>query len=96
MSEQALQRECIKYLESQGFYVVKVISANKTGIPDLLSCIHGRFIVFELKLEYNELSELQKYNFRKIKAAGGQAYMIKSLKQLKTIVELITDQKFKS
>jgi len=34
-SEQDIQRKIIKYLEAKGAYVVKVISASKSGVPDI-------------------------------------------------------------
>lgn len=72
-SEQDIQRKIIKYLESIGAYVVKVVSASKAGVPDILCCYNGKFIGIEVKKPEakNTVSELQKYNLAKIEACGG-------------------------
>ena len=36
MTEQQIQSKKIKELESQGYYVIKLMKTNKNGIPDLL------------------------------------------------------------
>lgn len=66
-----------------------MIVANRNGIPDLLVCYKGRFIAFEIKSENGKLTELQNYNLELIKEAGGEAYMIKSLSNLKLILTQI-------
>ena len=35
MTEQQIQSKRIKQLESEGYYVLKLIKTNKNGIPDL-------------------------------------------------------------
>ena len=37
MREQAIQSKLIKKLESEGYYVIKLIKTNKNGIPDLIA-----------------------------------------------------------
>ncbi len=37
MTEQQIQSKRIKELESQGYYVLKLIKTNKNGIPDLVA-----------------------------------------------------------
>ena len=37
MTEQQIQSKRIKELESEGYYVIKLIKTNKNGIPDLLA-----------------------------------------------------------
>jgi len=37
MTEQQIQSKRIKELESQGYYVIKLINTNKNGIPDLIA-----------------------------------------------------------
>lgn len=76
MSEQQIQKKITKWLEDNGCYVVKVISASKSGIPDLLVCTtKGYFIGIEVKRPEtrNNVSKLQEYNIDKIEATGGYA-----------------------
>lgn len=49
MKEQDIQRKIIKYLESVGAYVVKVVASNKSGTPDILACYRGIFLAIEVK-----------------------------------------------
>lgn len=91
MKEQTIQRKIIKYLEEQGAYVVKTISTNKKGTPDILACYKGRFIAVEVKApgkEYN-VSELQAYNLRKINESGGYAIATSSLTNVVSLVKRI-------
>ena len=85
MNEQKIQRKIIKYLESEGAYVVKVISASKSGVPDILTCYKGRFVGIEVKKPEtkNNVSRLQEYNLKKIEEAKGLSLIAWSVKQIK-------------
>ena len=37
MTEQRIQGKRISQLESEGYYVIKLIKTNKNGIPDLIA-----------------------------------------------------------
>lgn len=82
MSEQQIQSKILKYLTDQGYYAVKVISANKAGTPDILACVHGHFIAIEVKSEKGRISPLQSYHLLKIRDAGGEAWVVRSLEEL--------------
>lgn len=73
MTEQQIQKKIVNYLEGQGCYVVKVISATKAGVPDILGCYKGMFFGIEVKTPKtrHNVSKLQEYNLNKIHAAGG-------------------------
>ena len=88
MTEQAIQRVIIKYLKTIS-YVVKIISASKSGIPDLLICYKGRFIAFEVKTpdKKSNASDLQQHNINEIIKNGGLAYVVWSLEQVKEIIK---------
>lgn len=77
MKEQTFQKKLIKLLEKQGFYVVKVISANRSGVPDIIACSpEGMFYAFEVKVGNNKPTALQIYNIDKINANNGHAFVI--------------------
>ena len=84
MKEQSIQRKIIKYLESKGAYVVKVISASKSGVPDILFCYEGVFAAIEVKTPTTKgnVSKLQQYNIDKIHECGGQAIVAWTLDQV--------------
>ena len=44
---------------------------SKSGIPDIIACVNGRFVAIEVKAEKGTPSELQKWNIENIKKAGG-------------------------
>lgn len=73
MKEQQIQLKIQKFLEQQGCYVVKVIAANRAGVPDLLVCYKGKFIGVEVKTPktQNNISKLQEYNLEKIQRSQG-------------------------
>ena len=89
--EQDYQRKIVKHLEAQGAYVVKVITASKKGVPDILACYKGRMIGIEVKLPttMKNTSELQKYNLAKIKEAGGFAVVACEMSQIEPILMVI-------
>jgi Holliday junction resolvase len=68
----------VKFLESEGCWVVKFFANayTKRGIPDLLVCCNGYFLGVELKAPNGKPSELQLWNIKKIKEAGGIALVL--------------------
>ena len=88
MTEQQIQNKIIKYLKTIS-YVVKIISASKSGIPDLLVCYKGRFLTLEVKTpdKKNNVSDLQQHNINEIVKNGGLAYVVWELNQVKEIIE---------
>ena len=93
MNEQVIQKSIIKYLKTKA-YVVKIVSASKSGIPDLLVCYKGRFIAFEVKTPdtKDDTSDLQEYNIREIVKNGGLAFVVWELKQVKEIIKGLEDE----
>ena len=85
MKESTLQSKVIKYLEEKGAYVVKVIAASKSGVPDLLVCYQGGFIAIELKApgRLSDTKPLQIYNRNLIVKSGGTAIIADSLETVK-------------
>ncbi len=73
MSEATHQRKIIKKLESEGYYVLKLISTNKTGIPDLLALKPNEVKFIEVKGEKTPVSALQKYRIKELIELGFDA-----------------------
>ena len=88
MTEQQIQNKIIKYLKAIS-YVVKIISATKAGVLDVIVCYKGRFIAFEVKTpdEKTNVSDLQQHNINEIIKNGGLAYIVWELNQVKEIIE---------
>ena len=92
--EQTIQRSITKYLEKQGAWVTKVITANKSGVPDVLACLPieitadmvgqrlGVFVGCEVKMPKGVVSPVQEYNIKKIRDAGGIAFVARSVEDV--------------
>ena len=89
MLEQAIQKKITKYLESIGAYTIKVIQANKKGVPDVLACYKGRFIGIEVKRPETKtnVSKLQEHNLKKIVDAAGISCVAWEVDQVKEIID---------
>ena len=67
MTEQQIQAKRIKQLESEGYYVLKLVKTNKNGIPDILAIPPNSNVIFsEVKTPKGKVSELQKYRLKEL------------------------------
>lgn len=81
MTEQQIQSKKIKELESQGYYVIKLIKTNKNGIPDLLVLPKNSDAFFiEVKKERGVLSKLQEYRINELNKHGLKTEILKGWK----------------
>ena len=60
---------------------------NTAGIPDIIACVDGRFVAFEVKTETGKLSRLQEVTLGRIRDAGGKAYMVRSAAEVAAIMK---------
>lgn len=91
-SEAQIQRTIIKWLESDGWYVVKLIQTNKNGIPDLMIAKHGKVYMVEVKSENGHLSALQEVRIEQLVKSGVYTFVVKSLEQLKPYINAINKE----
>jgi len=71
MTEQQIQSKRIKQLESDGYYVLKLTTTNKNGIPDLLAIPKNSDVLFiEVKKPKGKLSKLQEFRLKELKNHG--------------------------
>ena len=91
--ESNVQSKILKYLKSIDCYTVKVVSATKAGIPDIIVCYKGIFIGIEVKTPEtkNNVSELQKYNLELIKNSGGHPLVAWDLEMVKDFIKDIDE-----
>lgn len=77
--EKNFENKIKTYLKEQGAWFIKYWAGSqftKKGIPDIIACVNGNFVAIEVKATHGKVSELQKYNIRKINEAGGYAFAL--------------------
>lgn len=83
MLEQQIQSKIIKRLEQKGYFVIKLIKTNKSGIPDLLALKDGIAEFYEVKRpKVGVVSEIQKYRLKQLQEHGFKAEIIYSEQKL--------------
>lgn len=87
--EKKLQDNAIKYLKDNGIYYINQYGNgwSAKGAPDLVVCINGRFVAFELKVGSNGMQSDQKIHKLRIERSGGLHYTPYSLEEFIKIVE---------
>tara|TARA_R100000353_G_scaffold126523_3_gene89842 strand:- start:1996 stop:2238 length:243 start_codon:yes stop_codon:yes gene_type:complete len=80
MTEQQLQAKKIKQLEDKGFYVIKLTTTNKNGIPDLIALRSDRPALFvEVKTPKGKVSPLQRYRIKELQKYGFEVEVCRGL-----------------
>lgn len=87
--EKKLQDKAIKYLDQKGIYYLNLFGDGWSGKgkPDLLVCIKGRFVAFELKVGKNDMQDDQRVHKIRIERSGGLHYSPYTLEEFIKIVE---------
>ncbi len=57
------------------------------GLPDIICCIGGRFVAFEVKTPSGRLTKLQGITIQKINAAKGTACKVSSVDEVRAVVD---------
>ena len=76
--EKACENKIKAWLKAHNCYNVKFFANayTKAGVPDILACVNGYFVGIEVKADNGHPSDLQLYNVRKIREAGGFAWVV--------------------
>jgi Holliday junction resolvase len=70
MREALIQTKIKKYLETNGWMVIKLIQTSCNGIPDLMALKNGRTVFVEVKQPGKKPNDLQQYRIEKLNKAG--------------------------
>lgn len=71
MREQQIQSKKIKELEALGYYVIKLVTTNKNGIPDIIAIPPNSDVLFvEVKGPNGKLSKLQEFRIKELEKHG--------------------------
>ena len=87
MLESAIQAKIVKYLQQNGAYVARVISAGKAGTADLLVCYRGHFVAVEVKTPKGRVAPLQEYHQGLVRKAGGVSIIARSVDDVNFLLE---------
>lgn len=91
--EGKVERKGTEYLESIGFYVIKLIQTTKNGIPDRMAIRKrkgARFaevIFVEFKAPGEKADALQLRRQYELELYGVKSYIIDNVEYLKTLVQ---------
>ena len=90
MLEKTIVDRVLKYQKSvHGCFAWKQHGGQfgTAGLPDIILCLNGRFVAFEVKTPSGKLTPLQESTLTKIMKAKGCAYKVTSLQEVKEILE---------
>lgn len=77
-------------------YVVSIQQVSISGTPDILMCVNGTFVAWELKRgDDSHPTKLQEYNLKKIKEANGIGVVVRPSnleKEYSRLLELIKEK----
>lgn len=97
-AEKQFENKIKGWLKDHNCYYVKFFAnrMTKSGVPDILACVNGYWVGIEVKAQNGHPSELQYYNVRQIRKAGGFAYIVypSGWDQLRHILEGILKEEF--
>ena len=80
-------------------WYTKVQQKSKRGDPDILMCVNGIFVAWELKTTTGKLSKLQLHALRQVSLAGGVARVVnpenidKAFEELEWIIKNVNTER---
>ena len=92
--EKNFQDKAIRYLKDHKIYYINQYGNgwSAKGAPDLVVCLNGRFVAFELKVDKNHMQSDQVIHKMRIERSGGLHYTPYTLEEfIKTVEELSND-----
>ena len=92
--EKKLQDKAIRYLKGRGIYYLNLYGDGMSGKgkPDIIACIKGRFVAFELKVGTNDMQDDQKIHKIRIERSAGLHYSPYTLSEFIDIVENLANE----
>ena len=92
--EGKVKKQVKKILDDVGAYHFSPMTAGygRSGVPDIIACVKGKFIGIECKAGKNEPTLLQKHNMDLIQRAGGYTIVVNESNMqvlLTTLKELV-------
>jgi len=78
-----IQSEILRYCrKAEGIAAFNIVMADR-GAPDILACVNGKFMGFEIKGHRDRVTAIQAAQARRIIEAGGECFVVRSLDEFK-------------
>jgi Holliday junction resolvase len=79
----------VAYLNELGAYYFFPVTGGygRSGVPDIVACLGGKFVGIECKAGDNQPTALQVKNLKAIRSAGGLSFCVNSVKVLREQLE---------
>ena len=78
MKESEIEEKLVKGIKGLGGIAYKFVSPGNIGVPDRLIILPGGKIFFiELKAEKGRLSQIQKYQIKRIRSLGAEVLVVR-------------------
>ena len=76
--EGKVKRKVLDILTANGAYYTMPVTGGygRSGVPDIIACLHGRFLAIECKAGNNKPTALQEKALADIQKAGGSAMVV--------------------
>ena len=92
MLEKDIANQILHYLKTvPGCFAWKTHGSmyGVAGLPDIILCLNGRFVAFEVKTASGKLTKLQEITIQRINDANGKAFKVTSLEEVKEIIKTL-------
>lgn len=92
--EKKLQDNAIRFLRERGIYYLNLYGDGMSGKgkPDIIACINGKFVAFELKVGENDLQDDQKIHRLRIRRSNGLHFSPYTITEFISIVERLLSE----
>lgn len=91
--EGKVKKKVLEMLTSSGAYYCMPVTGGygRSGVPDIIACLHGKFLAIECKAGDNKPTALQEKALADIQRAGGSAMVINedNLENLEFVIKFI-------
>ena len=93
--EKKLQDKVVAYLRGRGIYYLNLYGDGMSGKgkPDIIACINGKFVAFELKVGANDMQDDQKIHKLRIERSNGLHFSPYTLTEFIEILEGLLNER---
>lgn len=94
--ESKVKKQAVEVLKREGVYYFYPVTGGfgRSGVPDIICCLNGRFFGIECKAGTNKPTALQEAEMARIRLAGGKTLVVNetNLNDVKELVAWIKKQ----